>query len=143
MRVLLFGTFLIYSVGNLYAQEKGDDILGLWWTDEKKAKIEVYRKGDEYWGKIAWLEEPLNEQGQPKLDKNNSEKSLRSRPVMGLNLISNFVFEKGKWVGGKVYDPENGKTYDCVIKRRGNRLEVRGYIGLTMFGRTVVWTAVE
>jgi uncharacterized protein (DUF2147 family) len=121
----------------------GDEILGFWWTQDRKAKVEVYKRASEYHGKIVWLNEPLNDAGQPKLDKKNSNEELRQRPVLGLNLISGFKYEKGKWVDGEIYDPENGKTYDCVIKMDDKQLEVRGYIGLTMFGRTVVWERVD
>ena len=123
--------------------KKGDEILGFWWTQEQKAKVEVYKQGSEYHGKIVWLKNPTDDAGEPRLDKNNSNKELQSRPVMGLNLISGFEYEKGKWVDGEIYDPENGKTYDCVIKLDGDRLEVRGYIGLSMFGRTVIWERAE
>lgn len=121
----------------------GDEILGFWWTQDRKAKVEVYKRAGEYYGKIVWLNEPLNDAGQPKLDKNNSNEELRQRPVLGLNLISGFKYEKGKWVDGEIYDPENGKTYDCVIKMDDKHLEVRGYVGFAMFGRTVVWERVD
>lgn len=121
----------------------GDQILGLWWTDDKRAKIEIYKKGEEYSGKIVWIYKTTDENGNPVLDDENPDEELRKKPILGLNLITGFAYEKGKWVDGSVYDPDNGKTYDCVMKLKGNRLEVRGYIGFTMFGRTVVWTKAE
>ncbi len=125
------------------AVKEGDEILGLWWTQDKRAKIEIYKKGEEYWGKIVWIHKTVDENGNPILDDENPDEELRKKPIMGLNLISGFTFEKGKWVDGSIYDPDNGKTYDCVMKLRKNKLEVRGYIGFTMFGRTVVWSPVE
>lgn len=134
--------FFIFS--GLSAEERsGDVILGHWLTDDQRAKIEIYKKGEEYWGKIVWLKEPKDENGNPQLDGNNPKKELRSRTIIGLDLISSFKFEKGKWVDGKIYDPDNGKTYSCTMKLKGNKLEVRGYIGITMFGRTVVWTRTD
>lgn len=145
MKFMFLSVFLLglAAPSNLEVPKDGDEILGLWWTDDKRAKIEIYKKGSEYRGKIAWLDEPLNDNGDPKKDKNNNDKAKRQRPVMGMDLISGFAYEKGKWVDGDVYDPDNGKTYSCVMKLKGDRLEVRGYVGLTMFGRTVVWTKVK
>ena len=145
MKYFLLSVFLIGLAAPTAANVKkdGDEILGLWWTDDKRAKIEIYKKGNEYWGKIAWLKDPLDEDGNPQTDGNNPDKAKRSNPIIGLNLISGFSYERGKWVDGEIYDPDNGKTYSCVMKLKGERLEVRGYIGLTMFGRTVVWTQVK
>lgn len=134
--------FLI-STASVDKVKSGDEILGLWWADDKRAKIEIYKKGEEYWGKIVWIPKTTDENGNPILDDKNPDKELSKKPIVGLNLISGFTYEKGKWVDGSVYDPDNGKTYDCVMKLKGKRLEVRGYIGFTMFGRTVVWTPVE
>lgn len=121
----------------------GDEILGLWWTDDKRARIEIYKAGGKYSGKIVWIYKTTDENGNPILDDENPDEELRKKPILGLKLIKGFTYEKGKWVDGSVYDPDNGKTYDCVMKLKGKRLEVRGYIGFTMFGRTVVWTKVE
>ncbi|MFT6827670.1 MAG: hypothetical protein ACI9Z3_000727 [Roseivirga sp.] len=136
---LLFMSVLSFSPET----KEGDVILGTWLTDENKAKIEVYKQKGLYHGRIIWLKEPLNEKGKPKLDKENNDKSMRQRPVIGMNLIQGFEFKGDKWEGGEIYDPENGKTYSCVIKMKGNKLEVRGYVGMTMFGRTVIWTRAK
>ena len=138
----------VYLVGFFAASHatdinKGDEILGLWWTDDKRAQIEIYKKGNEYWGKIAWLETPLDKEGNPVTDQQNPDDAQKKRPILGLNLISGFTYDDGKWVDGEIYDPDEGKTYDCVMKLKRGKLEVRGYIGFTMFGRTVVWTKVS
>ena len=145
MKFMFLSVFLLglFAPVSMDVAKDGDDILGMWWTDDKRAKIEIYKKGNEYWGKIAWLKDPLNDEGKPVLDANNPDEEKAKKPVLGLNLISGFTYEKGKWVDGEIYDPDNGKTYSCVMKLKGERLEVRGYIGLTMFGRTVVWTQVK
>ena len=137
-------SLLFMSVLNLTSgPNNGDAILGTWLTDENKAKIEIYKENGSYHGRIIWLKEPLNEQGQPKVDKHNHDKTKRARPILGMNLIQGFKFSDGKWEGGEIYDPENGKTYACVIKLKGDKLEVRGYVGMTMFGKTVTWTRAE
>ncbi len=80
--------------------------------------------------------------GKPKTDRYNPNPKLRDRPVLGMILMSDFVYVgKNLWEEGKVYDPESGKTYKCkMILKSANKLEVRGFIGFSLFGRTVTWT---
>ncbi|GAB5527992.1 MAG: DUF2147 domain-containing protein [Roseivirga sp.] len=139
----LYSISFLLGTASAEGVKEGDEILGLWMTDDKRAKIEIYKKGEEYWGKIVWLYKTVDENGKPFLDDKNPDEALSKKPILGLNLISGFTYEKGKWVDGSIYDPDNGKTYDCVMKLRKNKLEVRGYIGFTMFGRTVVWTRID
>jgi len=137
-QLLVFLFSSIISTNNF--QNSGDDILGIWETDDGKAKIEIYKASGKYSGKIVWLKEPNNESGQAKRDKENPDKELRNRPILGINLVRDFKFDgDDRWEGGKIYDPENGKTYSCYMKLRKGKLQVRGYIRLTMFGRTVTW----
>ena len=101
-----------------------------------------------YYGKIVWLKEPLDEiTGEPKLDDENEDPALRSRPVMGLMLLRDFEFDgDDEWTDGKIYDPKNGKTYSCYMEFRDDskdNLKVRGYIGFSMIGRTTYWTRIE
>ena len=134
----------------------GDDILGVWATDPEgeggQAHIEIFQMDDRYSGKIVWLEEPLytaddedGEAGEPKVDKNNPDPTLQSRPIMGLQLMTGFRYDgKGTWKKGTIYDPDNGKTYKCKVRLGDDgELKVRGYIGISMIGRTSQWTRVE
>lgn len=132
-------SLLLFFIPSLVMAQDADDVLGYWLTDDGAAKIEIYKENGKYNGKIVWLEEP-NENGKPKVDKENPEEELRSRPLMGLNLVSGFEFDDDQWEDGEIYDPKEGKTYSCRMRLDGDELEVRGYIGMPMFGRTVVWT---
>lgn len=123
--------------------QSADDVLGLWLTDDGKARIEIYKESGKYSGKIVWLKEPNNPNGSPKLDKENPDSELQKKPIIGLNLVKGFTFNDDQWEGGEIYDPENGKTYSCRIRLKSGKLEVRGYIGAPMFGRTVVWTRIK
>jgi uncharacterized protein (DUF2147 family) len=135
----------------------GDAIVGVWATDPEggggQAHIEIYANGDRYDGKIVWLEEPLyteddegEEPGVPKEDHNNPDPALRSRPIIGLVLMQGFVYDgKGTWIKGTIYDPDNGKTYKSKVRFGDDDgvLRVRGFIGISMLGRTSEWTRVE
>ncbi len=116
--------------------------IGLWMVPEEDAKIEVYQKGDELEGKIIWLKEPLDKDGKEKTDSKNPDENLRSRPIMGLVFLKGFKKEKdeNKWSGGTVYDAKSGNLYKGWIKTEGDKkLKLRGYVGISLFGRTEEW----
>ena len=103
------------------------DVIGKWKLDDGTAIVEVYKSGDAFNGKIVWLEEPTDEDGTPAKDKNNPEPSLRKRELIGLNMLSGLKKTgANEYSGGNIYDPGNGKTYNCSMKVEGNVLKVRG-----------------
>lgn len=125
------------------AQDNPDAIVGVWKNGEGTAMIKIIKNNDKYQGKIVWLKEPNDpETGKPKLDKNHPDESVRSRPILGLTNVWAFVYKGDNvWDDGKIYDPKNGSTYDCTIKLKdANTLEVRGYIKISLIGRTDTWT---
>ncbi|MFN9710208.1 MAG: DUF2147 domain-containing protein [Bacteroidota bacterium] len=126
-----------------FAQGDADKIIGVWKNGEGTGMIKIYKTGENYQGKIVWLKETIDpETGKPKLDKNNPEESLRSRAVIGIINTWGFVYKgENAWDDGKIYDPKTGNIYDCIIKMKNdNTLDVRGYIGISLIGRTDTWT---
>jgi len=131
--------------GSMYSQVNADKILGYWYTEGKKAKIEIYKKDGKYHGRVVELKDPIDpDTKKPKLDKNNPDPAKRNMPLIGLNLIKNFIFKDGYWQNGTIYDPENGKEYSCYMEyedpKNDKKLKVRGYIGISWVGRTTHWT---
>ena len=138
------------------AAVKADDLLGQWYTEDDDPKVVVTKENGKYTGKIIWLKEPVygkdeKDTGKPKRDKENPNKKLRKRPILGLIVLKGFKFDSKdqEWNDGTIYDPEKGKTYKCVIKfendskvHKGKKLYVRGYIGIPTLGRTTYWTYV-
>ena len=127
----------------LYAQ--ADKILGTWITEKGTSSVEIYKGSDgKYHGKINWLEEP-NENGKPKVDDENPDPKLANRPIMGLPLVKNFKYssKKKRWLEGSIYDPDNGKTYDCFAwfeDGNYNKLYLKGYVaGIKALGRKTTW----
>lgn len=116
--------------------------LGVWLVGSGKAKVEIYEKDSELEGKIIWLKEPLNAEGQPKLDKENPDKEAKTKPIMGMILVKGFKKEEANyWSGGTVYDAESGKTYKATLKMaKADEIKLRGYVGITLFGKTDTWT---
>jgi uncharacterized protein (DUF2147 family) len=131
---------VLLLASNGFAQD-ANAILGKWYTEGGKAQVEIYKSDDVYYGKIVWLKEPKNENGTDKMDIHNPDPSKKRNPVIGLNIVHSFKYKgNNKWVDGKIYDPDNGKTYSCKMKLKGNELKVRGFIGISLLGRTTVWT---
>jgi uncharacterized protein (DUF2147 family) len=105
--------------------------------------VRIYKNGEKYQGKIVWLKEPNDpETGKPKVDKNHPDQATRTRPVLGLINVWGFIFkEDNLWDDGNIYDPKNGNTYSCTIRmENANTISVRGYIGVSLIGRTDTWT---
>jgi uncharacterized protein (DUF2147 family) len=126
------------------AQSKPDRLEGLWYNDIKSAKVQITKGNDgKFYGKVVWLKEPLKN-GKPKVDELNEDPKLRSRPRLGLPVLNGFVKDGDeKYDDGTIYDPLNGKTYSCKITYKGNTLDIRGYIGISLFGRTTTWSRAE
>lgn len=114
-----------------------NDIVGVWLTPGGKSNVQISKSGNSYVGKLIWLKEP-NRNGKPKTDINNQDASLRSRPLKGLSLLSGFTFKGDHWEGS-IYNPEDGKTYSCVLYLKGRNLEVRGYVMNPAFGKSQTW----
>jgi uncharacterized protein (DUF2147 family) len=136
--------FLFVAVNTTAFAQQKDDILGKWLNSSGEGQIEVYKKGDKYFGKLAWLKNPNNEKGKPKTDHKNPNAGLQNKPLLGLEILKNFVFDKDEWTDGTIYDPKTGKTYSCNITLKNNgTLNVRGYVGISLIGRTDVWKRVK
>jgi len=147
--IVLLGLMLT-PFTNVQAQEvKANDIVGVWLTQDKDSHVQIYKVGDKYFGKIIWLQTPNDSiTGKPKLDDKNEDPALQSRPVMGMKLLENFVFDgEDEWEDGTIYDPKKGKTYSCYMKfpddNNKDHLKIRGYIGFSLLGRTVYWDRVK
>lgn len=147
-KTLTFLSVLLIFTGSCLTlsaqQRKTDDILGTWLNQEATGKVQIYKENGKYYGKIVWLKEPNDKiTGKPRTDVENPESSLKNRPLIGLVNLKDFVFDgDDEWEDGTIYDPKNGKTYSCYIQfdEKPNTLRIRGYIGISMLGRTTLWT---
>jgi uncharacterized protein (DUF2147 family) len=146
-QVFLFMALLLVATTGWAAG--ADDILGIWNNQEKDARIELFTCGGGTCGKIVWLKEPNYPAGSPdgvpgtpKLDHNNPDPALRKTPRLGLTIVRDFVYAGGSsWTRGKVYDPKNGKTYSGKLTLVApGELHLRGFIGISLLGRTSTWT---
>jgi len=131
--------FLVSVLGTHLASAQADKIEGVWLNEEKDAKIQIYKAKDgRFYGKIIWLRDPLKN-GKPKTDEKNPKDNLKNLPLVDLVILRGFEADGNTYDDGTIYDPQNGKTYDCKITYKGKTLAIRGYIGISLFGRTTVW----
>ena len=91
MKLLLNFVFAILSL-SISAQNHPDDLIGKWVNEDASARFEFFKTGNTYNAKIIWLAKPQNENGEQKLDKNNPDKKLRNRPIVGLVIINGLQF---------------------------------------------------
>ena len=131
---------LVMSSIGAFAQ----DVLGKWKLDDGSAIVEVYQEGDHYNGRIVWLAEPTDPNGVPCTDVMNPDPALRTRKIMGLNMLHDLKKKGDKYGDGKIYDPNDGKTYFCSMKVDGDVLKVHGSLDKKgWIGRTMDWHRVK
>ncbi len=143
MKKTLILMALLFATATVFAQS-ADAVLGKWTNGDGDAHIQIYKSGSKYNGKLIWLKNPNNEEGKAKTDIKNPNTNLRGRAISGLEILKGFSYDDGTWTNGTIYDPKSGKTYSCKMTMSGNdKLNVRGYMGISLIGRTDVWTRVK
>lgn len=140
MKNLLLLTLLVLG-GWAYGQ-KADDIVGIWWNEEKDGRVEVFKKGDKYYGKIEYIKKNENPDGSsPKKDLNNPDEKLRDRVLMGTVILKDLEWDGEEWEDGEIYDSKSGNTYSCFARlQKDGTLYFKGYIGFSLIGRSTIWT---
>jgi uncharacterized protein (DUF2147 family) len=135
---------LLFSGLTVVAQTTKTSIVGIWLNQDKAAKIQIYEQGGKLFGKIVWLKEP-NENGKPKTDNKNPDKARHNDPVINSVVLKNFVFDgNSTWEDGTIYDARSSSTYSCYLTLQEDKtLKVRGYVGISWFGQTNIWTRIN
>jgi uncharacterized protein (DUF2147 family) len=119
------------------ADDQAAQILGHWLTEPRDGIIEISVANDgSYQGKIVGGNDPQ------RLDQHNPDPARRSLTLLGQTILQGMKYDGGgEWSGGTIYDPDSGRTYKCRLARLDlDRLQVRGFIGIALLGRSQVWT---
>jgi uncharacterized protein (DUF2147 family) len=143
---IIFMGLISYPSQALQTEKKqGDKILGLWQTELKDAKIQVYRVGDVYYGKIIWLKHMDVPQDVLWFDNLNPDPKLRTRTRENIVAMTGMIhIGDNKYRKGLIYYPTNGKTYSCCATMvDDNSLNLRPYLGLRFLGYTIPFTRVN
>lgn len=117
-------------------------ILGNWINEAGDGIIAISLEQTEYVGVIIGTPNPEN---NGRKDINNPDPKLQDRLLEGIKILNGFRYtEENLWSGGTIYDPNNGKTYKCKLSMNDDgTLNVRGYVGVSLFGRTEIWKRQE
>ena len=148
MRYLFVMLFGLLAASGLVVADDREAVFGRWAQDRSILEVRPVEDGLEM-VIVAMVDpnyredEEIGVPGEPRVDIENPDESLRDRPILGLNLVSDYRFDDGAWQG-QIYDPESGKVYSSKMKvgQEGN-LEMRGYIGIPLFGRTASFAPVS
>ena len=118
---------------------------GVWIDDSGDGAVNIAPCGAALCGRIVWLKDLMNDQGEPKHDRFNPDASKHARPICGLQVIGQLKpVEAGGFDEGWVYDPKEGKSYSVAIALAGaDRLQVTGYLGVKLLGKTMQWTRAK
>ncbi|MCR5862183.1 DUF2147 domain-containing protein [Flavobacterium sp. J372] len=138
-----FLTILFVAVAGVFSAQA--QVTGKWKTidDETgKAKsiVEIYESNGKLYGKVVEILNPAKKNA--KCDK--CEGADKGKPVEGLVIIKGLTKDGNEWTDGDILDPTKGKLYSCTLKLDGkDKLKVRGYLGVSLLGRTQTWTRVN
>ena len=143
---LLLGLFVLPSLAK--AQDRHAEAFGIWKsiddkTKEPKSHVKIWEENGKLYGKIIRLFRKPTEEQNPTCDK--CEGDRKDKPVIGMLIIWDLTKNaNGSWHKGRILDPANGKTYGCWLEtlEGGKKLKVRGYMGVSLFGRTQMWEKV-
>ena len=147
MKVGTFFATILLTATTAFGAVPGD-ILGSWNTQGGDSRLELFRCGEKICGKVVWLKHPNYMKskdgpvGTTKVDRKNPNPALRKRPILGLQVMKGLTAKGNKrWEKGTCYDPETGKSYKCKMTQVSpDRVELRGYIGVSLIGRNFALT---
>lgn len=137
MKKLLSLLVVVIITGSAYSQT----IFGKWNsfdedTNQIESVIEIYKKDGKAYAKIIEITDP---------DRKNAtcikcKGKRKNQKILGMDILTGLEEDDDEWSGGKILDPKNGKEYKCYIKLKdANTLKLRGYIGISLIGRTAIW----
>ncbi|MEM9469921.1 MAG: DUF2147 domain-containing protein, partial [Pseudomonadota bacterium] len=141
MKIILFLTFLTLSM-QVSAQDYVFKHEGLWLTQNERSAIRVEKCEEGLCGTIAWIIE-----GGMQHDTKNPDPALRGQPMCGLKIMSGLEQDKkntNRWSGGKIYKADEGDNYQVNLEyKSSDMVEVRGYVGFSLIGKSQNWTRVS
>ena len=142
-RLILFIMAALLAATSVGAQEPSPD--GVWLHANKRIQVEVAPCGDRLCGKLVWFKWPNDLQGAPLVDFKNPTSALRTRPLLGLIILTGLrrVGER-TWIDGKIHNPDDGGSYSAEMSMQGDgSLSVRAYVLFPLLGDTLIWTRVR
>ena len=144
-RSMLVLTFMIaaLSMPSVARAQAPDDIIGIWETEDGGLKFEMFNAGSQYQARLLYGQHVMEPDNVTfRKDTKNPDEALRSRSLKHITILSGLTFQNGEWVGGSLYSPRDGTTYSCNAKVVDGQLHMRGFVGISLLGRTIVFRRV-
>ena len=142
MKTVILSSLLLVACGVAAASDRSP--VGTWntvndETHERTAVVEIVEKDGALSGRVISLFPKPGQNPAPRCQDCSGDK--KDQPVIGMTIIWNVRQDGDEWDGGEIFDPDGGKTYRCKmhVSDDGQKIEVRGYIGISLLGRTQVW----
>jgi uncharacterized protein (DUF2147 family) len=138
-------TFMLIVSSSFAQNANGDKVIGVWLSEKKDARIEIFKTDDKYFGKLIWGKEIYDTDGKTLLkDTKNPDAKLRTRTRLNIVLIYDLKYNDEAYIDGHLYDARSGRPYSLKMKLKDdNNLEMRGYYGVSLFGQTMEWARVK
>ncbi len=147
MRTLLIAVTVLLLATPLFGAVDQGSVFGVWLTEEGNSRLEIFPCGAKACAKVIWMSSPIYLNGRDgpvgteKVDRRNPDPALRSRSILGLQVMEGFTREEGWWNGGSCYDPQSGRNYQCKMRLESPaELKLRGFIGFSLIGRSYTLT---
>ena len=137
-------SILLLFLASLFSAN-AQSVIGKWKTfddatGDSKSIVEITEKDGKIYGKVIEILNPAKKNAKC----NNCPDSDKDKPVLGLYVIKGLSKDGKEYSNGKILDPNSGKLYKCTVSLDGNdKLKVRGYVGISAFGRNQIWTRVK
>jgi uncharacterized protein (DUF2147 family) len=141
-----FAVLLSVAAGTVTSAAPSATPVGRWMTEGGWSQIEIYPCGGNLCGRIAWLKEPREKNGEIKVDGKNPDPAKRAQTLVGLTMMWNFArtADPSEWEGGRIYNPQDGDVYRAKMKLHADgKLEVRGYVVVPLLGGSQHWERVQ
>lgn len=142
-------SIMIIPMMQVQAQEyKADDVLGKWntiddETGKKKSVVEIYKDGDKLYGKILELFRTPDQDPDPICDECDKDDPRYNQKIVGMVILEGLEWDDDEWDDGTIMDPKTGKVYSCKLWLKDRKLQVRGYMGFSLIGRSQTWVRAE
>lgn len=137
-----------FSVLSTVNADESDAIVGTWLVEDRSGKIQIYKCGKHFCGKTVWIKPTkANPNPSEKTDLKNPDPAKRSQKLLGKTMMWGLTYSPSdrEWEDGHVYDSRSGKVYSCSVKlgAGGQKLHLRGYIGISLIGQTTTWKRIR
>lgn len=141
MKILKIALVLMIAFTSIVkAQTAENAIVGKWESDKKDVRLEFFKSGNEYKARLLWGNKIVESDGKTsKKDAKNPDEKLHSRNIIGIVSVTGLKWDGEEYTDGHIYNPPSGDTYKCKVWIKNGKLNLRGYMGLSVLGQTATF----